>query len=109
MKFEKYFPLPWKLVDNFIIKANNGNSPMMIYPFDFSIDGENIVNIINGKSASSYIDVRYNNNTQIILSNNEPILTITLLRNDVIDCDINERLEILNELSSWLVNKLSKR
>lgn len=108
MKFEKYFPLPWKLVDNFIIKANNGNSPMMIYPFDFSIDGENIVNIINGKSASSYIDVRYNNNTQIILSNNEPILTITLLRNDVIDCDINERLEILNELSSWLVNKLSK-
>lgn len=108
MKFEKYFPLPWKLVDNFIIKANNGNSPMMIYPFDFSIDGEDIVNVINCKSASSYTDVRYNNNTQNILSNNEPILTITLLRSDVIDCDINERLEILNELSSWLVNKLSK-
>lgn len=108
MKFEKYFPLPWKLVDNFIIKANNGNSPMMIYPFDFSIDGEDIVNVINDKSASSYTDVRYNNNTQTILSNNEPILTITLLRSDVIDCDINERLEILNELSSWLVNKLSK-
>lgn len=107
MKFEKYFPLPWKLADNFIIKANNGNSPMMIYPFDFSIDGENIVNVINGKSASSYTDVRYNNNTQAILANNEPILTITLLRNDVIECDINERIEILNELTSWLVNKLS--
>lgn len=106
MKFEKYFPLPWKLVDNFIIKANNGNSPMMIYPFDFSIDGEHIVNVINGKSASSYTDVKYNNNTQAILANNEPILTIMLLRNDVIDCDINERLEILNELTSWLVNKL---
>ena len=74
----------------------------------FSIDGEDIVNVINGKSTSSYTDVRYNNNTQTILSNNEPILTITLLRSDVIDCDINERLEILNELSSWLVNKLSK-
>lgn len=106
MKFEKYFPLPWKLVDNFIIKAANGNSPMMIYPFDFSIDGENIVNVINGKSASSYTDVRYNNNTQAILANNEPILTIMLLRNDAIDCDIDERLEILNELTSWLVKKL---
>lgn len=107
MKFEKYFPLPWKLADNFIIKADNGNSPMMIYPFNFSIDGENIVNIINSKSTSRYTDVRYNNKTQIILANNEPILSIMLLRNGVIDCDINERLEILNELTLWLVNKLS--
>lgn len=106
MKFEKYFPLPWKLVDNFIIEADNGNSPMMIYPFNFSIDGENIVNIINGNCTSDYTDVRYNNKTQIILANNEPILSIMLLRNGAIDCDINDRLEILNELTSWVVNKL---
>ena len=83
---------------NGIYKQNSGS---------VTIDGENIVNVINDKSESNYTDVRYNTNTQTILSNNEPILTITLLRSDVIDCDINERLEILNELTSWVVNKLS--
>ena len=114
MKFEKYFPLPWKSDHIVYLWSTNSNTPAMIDNALWTSEDndllDNICKIINGEIEPTFENVIYNQEDQTIRSNDHILLIIRgwgyLTSSGLSN---KEAAEIQDEMGYWIADKLNSK
>ena len=117
MKFEKYFPLPWKSDECIYAWSANNQTPFMIdsddYPYyeDYLSILNNAVKIINGEMEPIYNTAVYNPEEQVVLLDDKYELIVRGWGYLSGSCklDYEKAAEIQDEMGEWIANKLTKK
>ena len=114
MKFEKYFPFPWKSDHIVYLWSTNNQTPVMIDDNDWTSQDsdllDNICKMINGEIEPTFENVIYDLEDQTIRSNNHTLLIIRgwgYLSSSGLSN--REAAEVQDEMGYWIANKLTKK
>ena len=113
MKFEKYFPLPWKSDSIVYLWSTNNQTPAMIDDDLWTSEDndllDNICKMINGEIESTFENVIYNQEDQTIRSNGHTLLIVRgwgyLTSSGLSN---KEAAEIQDEIGYWIAEKITK-
>lgn len=112
MKFEKYFPLPWKSDKCVYLWSSNNQTPLMVDYSDYSKYDAGILdavaNVVNGHITPRKSEAIYNPSEGIITVNDKHKLVVRgwgyLTSSGLSD---KEAAEIQDEMGYWIADKLN--
>ena len=113
MKFEKYFPLPWKSDHIVYLWSTNNQTPAMIGDNLWTSKDndllDNICKMINGEIEPAFENVIYDQEDQTISSNGHTLLIVRGwgFLNTQFDSKV-EAAKVQDEMGEWIAKKITK-
>lgn len=112
MKFEKYFPLPWKSDHIVYLWSANNQTPAMIDDNHWTSEDNDLLDkickMINGEIEPTFENVIYDQEDHTIRSNGHTLLIIRgrgFLNNHF---DSNEAAKVQDEMGKWIAQRITK-
>lgn len=113
MKFEKYFPLPWKSDHIVYLWSTNNQTPAMIDDNNWTSEDndllDNICKMINGEIEPTFENVIYDQEDQTIRSGSHTLLIVRGWGFLNTHLDNNEAAKVQDEMGVWIAEKLTKK
>jgi hypothetical protein len=113
MKFEKYFPLPWKSDHIVYLWSTNNQTPAMIDDNLWTSEDNDLLDkickMINGEIEPTFENVIYDREDQTIRSNNHTLLIVRGWGFLHTHLDSKEAAKVQDEMGEWIADKLTKK